>query len=84
LILDYNVEEKVMSILSKACCEPDFGNGRYVRNLVERARMNQAGRLLAMDINNITSDQATRLLASDFEMLTPARTPVQQIGFNCA
>jgi len=84
LILDYSVEEKLMPLLSKARCEPDFGNGRYVRNLIERARMNQAGRLLEMDIDKVTSDQATRLLANDFEELTPARPSVQQIGFATA
>jgi len=84
LILDDGVKSKVMPMLSKASCEPDFGNGRYVRNLIERARMNQAGRLLKMDINRVTPDQATRLLAEDFELLVPTRSSVQQIGFYCA
>jgi len=84
LSLDDSVKGKVMPMLSKACSEPDFGNGRYVRNLIERARMNQAGRLLEMDISKVTSDQATRLLAQDFEELTPTQTSVQQIGFHCA
>jgi len=84
LILDDGVKFKVMPILLKAGKEPDFGNGRYARNLIERARMKQAGRLLKMDIDKVTADQATRLLAEDFEALTPTKAAVQQIGFYCA
>jgi len=71
-------------MLSKAGNEPDFGNGRYVRNLIERARMKQSGRLLEMDIDKITIDQATRLLAEDFELPTLKHASIQQIGFYCA
>ena len=84
LILDDNVKGKIMPILLKASKEPDFGNGRYARNLIERARMKQAGRLLKMDIDKVTTDQATRLLAEDFEALTPTKAVIQQIGFYCA
>jgi AAA+ superfamily predicted ATPase len=84
LILGKGVRDKLMPMLLKAGCEADFGNGRYIRNLLERARMNQAGRLLEMDINKITSNQATRLLAEDFEEPVPARAAVQRIGFYSA
>ena len=73
-----------MPILSKASNEPDFGNGRFVRNLIERARMKQAGRLLKMDINKVTTDQATRLLAEDFEAPALVKSTGQRIGFYCA
>ena len=84
LILDDEVKHKVMPMLVKASCEPDFGNGRYVRNLIEKARMKQAGRLLEMDINSVTTDQATRLLAEDFEAPMVTKEKNQRIGFYCA
>ena len=84
LVLDDGVKCKVMPILSKARSDPDFGNGRYVRNLIERARMKQAGRLLEMDIDSVTTEQATRLIADDFEVPAAARTSVKRIGFSVA
>jgi len=82
LILDESIRKKLMPILLKAGSELDFGNGRYVRNLLEKARMNQAGRLLEMDISKVTSDQATRLLAEDFEVPMPTRSSARRIGFD--
>ena len=84
LILDDGVQGKVMPILSNARSDPDFGNGRYVRNLIERARMKQAGRLLGMDIDTLTTDQATRLISDDFEAPVSAQVSVKRIGFDVA
>ena len=82
--LDGDVGEKLLPVLAAASREPDFGNGRYVRNLFEKARMKQAGRLLAMDVDSITSEQATRLVADDFEIPTITRAPIKRIGFDVA
>ena len=85
LTLDDNVRDKLMPILSSVSREPDFGNGRFVRNLIEQARMKQAGRLLAMDIDTVTTRQATMLIASDFEAPTLTRAKaMQRIGFDVA
>ena len=35
LKLDGDVKDKLIPMLSKACCESDFGNGRYVRNHID-------------------------------------------------
>jgi len=81
MALDVGVRDKLLPIISSASSEPDFGNGRYIRNLLERARMKQAGRLLAMDTDNVTNEQVKTLLAEDFEVHIAARRTVQKIGF---
>ena len=84
MTLDDGVSGKVLPILSAASREPDFGNGRYVRNLFEKARMKQAGRLLSMDIDSLTSAQVAQLTADDFEAPPPVREVRQRIGFYVA
>ena len=84
MTLDDGVRAKVLPILSEASRNPDFGNGRYVRNLFEKARMKQAGRLLSMDIDSLTSAQVAQLTADDFEAPPPVREVRQRIGFYVA
>jgi len=84
MIIDENVRDKVLPIFTTASREQDFGNGRFVRNLFERARMKQASRLLAMDIDRVTTNQIKRLIADDFEAPMTARQTMQRIGFYVA
>ena len=81
MTLDDCVRDKLIPIISSASREPDFGNGRYMRNLFERARMKQAGRLLAMDVDSVTNEQVKTLIAEDFEAPVATRKAVQRIGF---
>jgi len=81
MTLDENVKDKVLPIISTASREPDFGNGRFMRNLFERARMKQAGRLLKMDIDSVTADQVKQLIPDDFETPATTRMSKQRIGF---
>lgn len=64
----YELEEdslkKVREVIEKAKQEKHFGNGRYIRNLFERAVMNQNTRLLN-ESNNCTELKNT-LSAQDF------------------
>ena len=66
--LDPSVDYKVREILSRAIDEKDFGNGRFVRNIFERARMRQASRIVRMDSKDINDDVLTTLTDSDFIM----------------
>ncbi len=59
----------------------DFGNGRYVRNLFEQAKMNQASRLLEKDFESITADEITTITAEDIEIPEPTKPQKRQIGF---
>ncbi|WP_049945993.1 AAA family ATPase [Butyrivibrio sp. LC3010] len=55
-IVDEAVKQKCLSIMETASKKPEFGNGRFVRNLLEQAEMAQAGRILkeynGQDINS--------------------------------
>ena len=83
LSLSADAEEKARSIFDKALQIHDFGNGRFVRNLLEQAQMHMAQRLGTSDMEILTDSQITTLTAEDFEMpQLCAQTHMQQvIGF---
>ena len=56
---------KLKNILTEASKEPQFGNGRYVRNLFERAVNNQALRLITDD--DLTKEELTTIEEADIE-----------------
>ncbi len=60
----------------------DFGNGRFVRNVFEKAKMEQANRLVNMEYEDVTVDVISTLTASDIVIREKAK--IQQtckIGF---
>ncbi len=67
----YDSEEtlkKFNALCEDACGEKDFGNGRFVRNLIDHAVMRQANRLLAEHKDAvINKEEAITLKAEDFE-----------------
>lgn len=82
LHLDDQAQEKLASVFETARKQMDFGNGRYVRNILEKAKMAQATRLLTQDYESLTQKEITTLCAEDIEMpeiATPARP---RIGFS--
>jgi AAA+ superfamily predicted ATPase len=83
ITLDAGVNAKVLPILEVARREQDFGNGRFVRNLFEQARMRQATRLLAMDADKLTKAELQSLIADDFEAPPKQRGKMKSFGF-CA
>ena len=59
------------------------GNGRYVRNLLEQAKMNQASRLLEYDFDAITAEEIKTIKAEDI-VIPEVKTEVKRtIGFAC-
>ncbi|MCF0135233.1 MAG: AAA family ATPase [Lachnospiraceae bacterium] len=72
---------KLESIFKEASKQDDFGNGRYVRNLLEHARMKQAGRLLQKKYEDITATEATTLTADDFEAPEVQAPEKRSFGF---
>ena len=66
--LSEEAEEKVKSIIAKAVKSKDFGNGRFVRNLMEQAVMRLAERLSLKPANLISDYELTTLIADDFIM----------------
>lgn len=76
--------EKLSGLFNTARSESDFGNGRYVRNVIEKAKMAQATRLLTMNFDSIGNDDITTITAEDIELpKASAKSKAKQIGF-CA
>jgi hypothetical protein len=59
----------------------DHGNGRFVRNMFERARMNQADRLFTSDSGSVTEDEVMTIIAEDFDMPLELEPLKKTIGF---
>lgn len=84
--LGYHIDErtrnKCYSICEEACTSKNYGNGRFVRNLVEHAIMRQADRLLH---NNkcleLSKEVARNLVEDDFEMIGMRKEEKKAIGF---
>ncbi|MDN4608462.1 AAA family ATPase [Sporosarcina highlanderae] len=64
-VLDLAAKEKLSEILSEASKEPHFGNGRYVRNLYEKAINNQAIRLSTDP--HLTREELMTIQSADLE-----------------
>ncbi len=85
LKLTDGAKEKLAGIFDEARTVKDFGNGRYVRNLIEKAKMAQASRLLTMDPELVSRDDVTTVLADDIEATRIAPgTGRRPIGFSAA
>ena len=60
----------------------DFGNGRFVRNVFEKAKMEQANRLVNMNYSEVTNEVLSTLTASDIVIPEKAKPqPTCKIGF---
>lgn len=83
LTIAQEAQDKLRRVFAAACKQSDFGNGRYARNLIEKAKMAQANRLMAGDLTAITDEQLHTLCAADIE--EPKATTVNTVtmGF-CA
>ena len=73
---------KLAQAFDAARTQSDFGNGRYVRNLIELAKMNQASRILKMDVDAITDRDLTTIDDVDIELPAVKSEPKKHtIGF---
>ena len=75
--------EKLKLAFEDARKQNDFGNGRYVRNLLEQAKMNQASRLLDYDFDAITTKEIRTIKAEDIMIPEVKTQPKRTIGFAC-
>ena len=74
--------EKMARIFEDARKKSDFGNGRYVRNMLEKARMTQSSRLLRMDFDDVKKDDIMTILAEDIEALEMKEAASRNFGFS--
>ena len=58
--------EKLLSIFEEAVTVPDYGNGRYVRNVLDHAKMRRAGRIVKDNSGDIDVINLKTLEAEDF------------------
>lgn len=70
-----DVEVPVMNIFNQITNQLDFGNGRFVRNLYEKAKLNSIRRFLK------EPDQEQLLHGEDFEMPVLCTHEMRSIGF---
>ena len=75
--------QKLGTIFETARKQSDFGNGRYVRNILEQAKMNQASRLLEYDFEDITTEEITTIKAVDIVVPEIKIEAKPKIGFAC-
>ena len=67
--LDRETEEKCLKIFITACKHEEFGNGRFVRNLLEQALLRQSDRLVKKYAGKRFSKKSLSvLMADDFEV----------------
>ena len=66
--LSDSAKQKLFTAFETARLQPDFGNGRCARNLIEQAKMNMASRILAMDAGKVTKQTLTRIEETDIEL----------------
>ena len=71
--IDKDAYDKLTKAFDVAKANEDFGNGRYVRNVFEQAKMNQASRLLEKDFDTITADEITTITADDIVIPEPKK-----------
>ena len=67
------------------CRQPDFGNGRFVRNVFEQALMRQAQRLCTLhEGQSLTKEDLRQLTVADFDVTALQTAPSSQIpvGFS--
>ena len=72
--------DKCADIFASAVKTPNFGNGRFVRNLLEQATLRQAKRLMETH-EEISKEQGLLLLPEDFDALTFQTAEEKRIGF---
>ena len=74
--------EKLKDIFSLAIKQSDFGNGRFVRNVIEKAKISQLNRLLEMDYDKVTDKDIKTICAEDIEISLASKvTEKHVLGF---
>ena len=82
LLLDKGAEEKLLSIYATARLDKGFGNGRFARNLLEKAKFNQANRFMKKDLQFVSNDEMRTLTADDFDYQPTKKDTGLRFGFS--
>jgi SpoVK/Ycf46/Vps4 family AAA+-type ATPase len=76
-----DAKEKLHTVFEDARKKSDFGNGRFVRNILEQAKMNQASRLLELEFEDITTEDVQTIRAEDIVAPEFKKEVKRAIGF---
>ena len=77
--------DKLRMIYSVVSTSDDYGNGRFVRQILEDSMMNLAQRLMAMDINSLSKETLTTLEEEDIKYCAEkGKKPAKTFGFGLA
>ena len=77
--------DKLYGIYEKAVGADNFGNGRFVRQMLEQAEMNLSDRMMELETEDITPELLGRIEECDISDIIPEiKTPERRIGFAAA
>lgn len=83
---DYQIDEEAKEYCKELFCnavkEENFGNGRYVRNILDQAIIKQSARILKMETReDISREEICRLKREDFRIHEIVKNNEKRIGF---
>jgi AAA+ superfamily predicted ATPase len=81
LKLSEDAYEKLRQVFARERQTADFGNGRVVRNILEKARMAQAVRLLEMDYDSVQPEDITTIRGEDILLPEEPKAQKKALGF---
>ena len=73
--------KKLRGIYEVAVQNSDYGNGRFVRKMLEEAEMNVSDRLSSLDSNDITDEILTTIEADDIPSGDTKMNNEKRLGF---
>ena len=82
-VIDESAFEKIRGIYNDAVKISDFGNGRYARNIIEKAELKRASRLAKLSFDEVTKDMLETFIPEDFEADKKPVREEKRIGFVC-
>ena len=68
LRLGKGTQERLSKVFEAAVEKDDFGNGRFVRNVIEKAQMSLASRLVELDPADVSDAQVITIMPEDIEL----------------
>lgn len=80
-IINESALDKIRGIYNDAVKISDFGNGRYARNMIEKAELNRATRLAKLSFDEVTKDMLETFIPEDFEADKKQVKEEKRIGF---
>jgi AAA+ superfamily predicted ATPase len=81
LNLSEDARDKLGGMFETARKNKNFGNGRYVRNVLEKARMKQMTRILEMGYEAVSSQEVNLIRACDIEVPETEAAETIRFGF---